>query len=117
MRFVTSFLIAALAACTTTPAETIGEESFIPYAGTDGIVEWQVAGEDALYVRALTGGWYLLRTMGRCSTLRTAVSLGFQTSGPDQLDRHGSLIAEGRRCPLFSVTRSDEPPLLARRKN
>ena len=71
---------------------------------------------DTLYVRGGNGDWYLVRTTNRCSRLRSALGLGFQTSALDQLDRHGAILVEGVRCPVASVTRSSGPPKKARRK-
>lgn len=96
-------------ACTATAAVP-SEETEIPYANRDGIVEWEAAGDGILYVHALTGGWYRIRTMGRCSRLRTAVALGFDTSPMGQLDRHSAIIAGGHRCPIVSVVRAEGPP-------
>jgi hypothetical protein len=111
------FALALLAGCAGAQAPPDPDETYIPFVKSDGIVEWQAASDDALYVKALTGGWYLVRTMGPCRVLRTALTVGFETSGPDELDRHGALRAEGRRCPVASVKRSNEPPPRARRRN
>jgi hypothetical protein len=95
------------------PATAVGDapkETYIPYANRDGIVEWEAVGNDILYVHALTGGWYIVRTLGGCSHLRTAVSLGFQTSVEGELDRNSAILAEGQRCPVASVTRTSGPP-------
>ena len=102
----------ACAAAATVPSE----ETEIPYANRDGIVEWEVAGDDLLYVHALTGGWYRVRTLGRCNRLKTAVALGFETSPMGQLDRHSAIRAGGHRCPIVSVVRADGPPPKKKRK-
>jgi len=98
------------ATCATGVAAEETEEAEIAYANRDGIVEWEVAGDNLLYVHALTGGWYRVRTMGRCSRLRTAVTLGFATSALGQLDRHSAIIVRGHRCPVVSVVRAEGPP-------
>ena len=104
-------LAAALGGCATDDrgASTAGE-TYIPFVSSQGIIEWKRAGEDALYVRAITGDWYLVRTMGRCSGLATTLGIGFEATGIGQFDRGGAIIAEGRRCPVTSVRRSDPPP-------
>ncbi len=89
---------------------TAGQETFVPFAGSDGIVGWRADGDRGLFIKALTGGWYYARTAHNCSRLRTAVSIGFVTVGSDDLDRFGSISAEGQRCQLESVTRSSPPP-------
>ena len=100
----------ALSACATSGGEVGSNEAAIPYVSSNGIVEWRPIGSDALYIRAITGDWFHVRTMGNCNRLRTATSLGFVTSALDQLDRHGTIIAEGQRCPLLSVVKSAPPP-------
>lgn len=107
---ILSATLLALAGAGATAAAVPSEETEIPYANRDGIVEWEAAGDDLLYVHALTGGWYRVRTMGRCSRLKTAYSLGFDTSPMGQLDRHSAIVADGHRCPIVSVVRADGPP-------
>lgn len=103
--------LAALAGCATAaPDGPAAGETSIPYVASNGIAEWQAEGDEALYIKDVMGQWYHVRTMGTCSRLRTAISLGFVTSALDHLDRHGAIIAEGQRCPLASVTRSGGPP-------
>ncbi|HEY0115581.1 MAG TPA: DUF6491 family protein [Allosphingosinicella sp.] len=93
-----------------TPAAPDAQETAVPDAGRDGILEWKADGDRALYLRSLTGGWYYARTANRCSRLNSASSLRFLTRGSRDLDRYGAVIAEGWRCPLVSVTRSGPPP-------
>lgn len=100
--------LALLGACQTT-AVAAGAETAIPYVNSNGIVEWKVVADDALYIRGIGGDWYLVRTAVRCPRLRTADTLGFVTQ-LDQLDRYGAILAQGQRCPLASVVRSGPPP-------
>jgi hypothetical protein len=102
----------ALCACATAvaaPPPAAGETS-IPYANRDGIIDWKVAGKDALYIQGMSGGWFYVRTMGLCPRLRTANALGFVTSAGGQLDRYSAILAEGMRCQVASVRRSEPPP-------
>ena len=106
--------VSLLAACTTAEAPLAAGETSIPYFGTTGILEWRAAGEDALYIRGDTGRWYLVRTSGLCSRLRSATTLGYETRGVRQIDRFTTLLVEGQRCPVASVVRSPPPPEPAR---
>ncbi|HEX8125037.1 MAG TPA: DUF6491 family protein [Allosphingosinicella sp.] len=111
MRNKTSLLLLILAGgCAGATAPSRIGETYIPYVSSNGVNEWRIASDNALYVRAITGGWYLVRTLGRCSALRYARTIGFETSALGQLDRHGALRVEQQRCPVDSVTRSDAPP-------
>jgi hypothetical protein len=103
----------ALAGCATSNEGGASGEVGIPFVASNGILEWRAASEDLLYIRGFDGKWYQARTMGKCARLLTATALSFDVNVPGELDRHGAIIAEGWRCPLASVTRSDAP--LARR--
>jgi hypothetical protein len=111
-----SVTVLALAAAGAAAAPAPSEETEIPYADRDGIVEWEAVGDDLLYIHALTGGWYRVRTLGRCNRLRTAHALGFVPSPMGQLDRHSAIIAGGQRCPIVSVVRAEGPPPKKQRK-
>ena len=99
---------AAVAGCAATPPPDPDQET-IPFVRSSGILEWEAAGPESLYVRGANGRWYLVRTMGPCR-LNTAQGLRFQTSAGDQLDRHGAIVAEGFRCPVESIVASEGPP-------
>jgi hypothetical protein len=100
-------ILAALLAAAAPPA---GAETAIPFVRSQGILDWQAAGDDGLYVRGYDGRWYLVRTTNRCPRLVDAVTLGFVESAIDQLDRHGAILAQGERCPIASVTLAAAPP-------
>jgi hypothetical protein len=102
--------IALIGGCATSGEDAAGNETFIPNVAGNGIAQWRAVSKDRLYIRAVTGEWYLVRTMGTCSTLTQALSLGFEPSAQGRLDRYGAILAEGRRCPVESVTRSEAPP-------
>ena len=109
-------LLAAAGCATVDPAPPAsGPETYIPYAGRDGITEWRIAGKDGIYARALTGGWYLVRLTGSCAGLRSEMPLMFETT-QGRLDKFSAIIVEGEYCPVESVTRLEgEPPRDPRR--
>jgi len=96
------------------PTETAGETA-IPFISSLSDIEWKAVGKDAAYIRGGRGEWYLVRTSNRCTRLRAATAIGFETSALNQLDRHGALLVQGQRCPIASVTRSGPPPKKAKR--
>jgi hypothetical protein len=101
------------AACSTVDAGPHGDataEASIPFVASNGISEWRVAGAGAVYIRSISGHWYLARTMNRCSALQSAITLGFVTSALGELNRYGAILAEEQRCPLGSLVRSEPPP-------
>jgi hypothetical protein len=91
-------------------APAAGQETIIPYVRSQGVIEWKVAAADALYIRGMNGKWYYVRTQAACPRLRTAQALGFVASPGDRLDRYSTIIAEGWRCQVASITRSSPPP-------
>jgi len=102
--------LAALALINTQPSAPATRESYVPYAGSDGIVGWKADGERGVFIKGLVGGWHYAATSNRCGRLRTATNIGFITRGSSDLDRFGALLVEGSYCPLRSVVRSAPPP-------
>jgi len=88
----------------------IGEETSIPFATSNGIQDYKADGDRGLYIRDIKGRWYYARTMGPCSRLQSADTIGFEVSASDRLDRFGALRAQGWRCQLASVTHANAPP-------
>ena len=84
-------------------------ETAIPFASSNGIADWQVAADNLVYIKAINGDWFLVRTIADCPRLHTARALGFVTRS-GQLDRHGAILAEGDRCAVDSVVQSGAPP-------
>ncbi|HEX8381036.1 MAG TPA: DUF6491 family protein [Allosphingosinicella sp.] len=112
MRKTLTLLILGLTAAAAAPAaarERNGE-TVIPFMSSLNAVEWKAASDDSLYLRGPKGDWFFIRTMNRCTRLRSSPGIGFQTSARDQLDRHGAILVQGVRCPVESITRSDGPP-------
>ncbi|MBY8822013.1 DUF6491 family protein [Sphingomonas colocasiae] len=106
--------VPALAERTPTP---IGQEAEIPFANRDGIQDYRALDDRGLYIRSITGEWYYARTMGRCARLRSANTIGFETPPGGTLDRTGALYAQGWRCQIDSLTRSEAPPRKAKRSS
>ncbi|MGH6780921.1 MAG: DUF6491 family protein [Sphingomonadaceae bacterium] len=105
------FIMAASSASAGEPRET-----GIPFVSKDGIQDFKADGDRGLFIRSINGNWYYARTMGPCSRLQTAITLGFETAGIDELDKNGTIIAQGWRCPLKSVTRTEAPPRKAKKR-
>jgi hypothetical protein len=93
----------------------VGEETSIPFADRDGIQDYKADADRGLYIRSITGEWYYARTMGKCARLQSANAIGFATAPGGKLDRTGALVAQGWRCQLDSLTRSEAPPKKAKR--
>ncbi len=101
-------VVAAVVPATATALVGSGDEAAIPFVRSDGIAEWKALDDRHLHIQASNGDWYLVRTMAPCRRLPGAITIGFETRN-DQLDRHGTLLVQGWRCPLESVRRSEGP--------
>ena len=116
MRRILSLMFLGLTAGTAAAAGEAPEETAIPFINSISNLEWKAVSNDSLYVRGGNGDWYFVRTANRCTRLRAANGIGFQTSRLGQLDRHGAILVQGVRCPVASIVRSDGPPKKAPRK-
>lgn len=100
----------------TARGEPTGPETSIPFADRDGIADYKAHGDHGLYIRSITGKWYYARTLAPCKRLKSASTVGFETSPGGKLDRFGALRAQGWRCQLASVVQSDAPPKKSRQR-
>lgn len=73
-------------------------------------IEWVADGEQGVFIRAYNGRWYYARTENACPRLASTQALRFVAAPNGDLDRYGAIVAEGWRCRLGSVVRSDGPP-------
>jgi hypothetical protein len=112
-KIMTLLIPSLLGAASAGAAEPAGEVA-IPFISSMSNVEWKAASDDSLYLRGPRGDWYFVRTSNRCTRLLTTLGIGFHTSALGQLDRHGAILAQGQRCPVASIVRSDGPPKKAR---
>lgn len=102
---------ASLAALAPSRAEPpAAPEASIPFVNHGGIRTFDAVGNDTLYIQDAHGRWYRADLMGYCPDLPYALSIGFDTRGPDTLDRYSTLIVSGQRCPIKSLVESGPPP-------
>ena len=105
-----TFLLALLAAAS--PADTPRlEEASIPFVGQPrSIRSFNAPSDDLIYLKDRQGRWYRAEIGGSCLGLRWANAIGYDTRGSLSLARGGSILVEGQRCMIVSLTRSDAPP-------
>ena len=89
-------------------------EASIPFVN-HGVWNWQADGSRGVYVQDQHRRWYYARLMSNCFDLPFAQAIGFETRGIDTLDRFGTVIVGGQRCPITSFTQSDGPPAKAKK--
>lgn len=105
-----AFLLALLAAAS--PADPPrSEEVSIPFVSHPrAIRSFRAPSDDLLYLRDRQGRWYRAEMGGPCIGLSWANAIGYDTRGSLSLGRGGSILVEGQRCMIVSLTRSDPPP-------
>jgi hypothetical protein len=86
------------------------EEVRIPLYRLGQFRTFRADGRETLYIRASGRQWYRVTTTGPCPNLPWARAIGVDARGSRTLDRFSMLIVEEDRCPVRSVTLSDEPP-------
>lgn len=85
-------------------------ETSIPFVNMGGIRDWQAVDDTTLYVQDNGRKWYLARLLSPCTDLTFATGIGFETRGVNRLDKFGSVVVGGQRCPLASFIASGPPP-------
>lgn len=105
-------LAAALAVpAAASPGEPPREEASIPFVTHPrAIRSFKAPTDDLLYLRDRQGRWYRAEIGGPCVGLSWANVIGYDTRGSLSLSRGSSIVVEGRRCLITSLTRSDPPP-------
>jgi hypothetical protein len=93
------------------PADKLGKETSIPFVGTIGLYNFEADSDRGVYLQDQQRRWYYARIGGVCTGLpfsnRIAVDTRF---GGSQLDRTGTLLVDGQRCHIDSLTASNGPP-------
>jgi len=91
------------------------KEASIPFVRHGGIFDWEVVDRETVYIQDRGRHWYVAKLMAPCQNLNFATRIGFVTDSSDRFDRFSSILAEGRKCQLDSLTASGPPPRKAHR--
>jgi hypothetical protein len=102
--------LSAPAAASPAPAAPVGQEARIPFAAFGGVRNFEPNGREAVYLQDRGRNWYLARLFAPCEGLPWAHSLGIDNRGSGSVDRFSTLLVEGERCQIQSLTRSGPPP-------
>ncbi|HEX8526723.1 DUF6491 family protein [Allosphingosinicella sp.] len=94
----------------------VAEEARIPFVQFRGIRDFRAEGRDLLYLQDRSRNWYRAELMGPCIGLPWARAIGVDTRGDSSFDRFSTLIVEGERCAISSLTRTSEPPPRRKRR-
>ncbi|HYE27399.1 MAG TPA: DUF6491 family protein [Allosphingosinicella sp.] len=112
MKSLACLVAAAVAAPTLAAAPPSGrEEVSIPFVSHPrAIRSFKAPRDDLLFLRDRRGRWYRAEIGGPCFGLSWAKVIGYDTRGSLGLARGGSILVEGQRCLITSLTRSEAPP-------
>ncbi len=103
---------AAAPAFASPPAPAVrGEEVSIPFVNQRRAIHtFEAPDESTLYLQDRARRWYRAELAGVCFGLSFAQAIGYDTRGSLRLDRGSSILVDGQRCMITSLTRSDGPP-------
>lgn len=120
MKKLTIVIAATFALLAATPGiaqAAARDDASIPFVGFGGIRNWTATDDSTVYLQASNDQWYEAELAGPCVGLPFAFGIGVDTRGSDRFDNFSSVIVDGQRCPVASVTKVAGPPALeARRK-
>jgi hypothetical protein len=108
--------LALLAICATgsaaigAPPAAPDEEVRIPFAQFGAIRSFHAVGDDVVYLQGRRRTWYRAQLHGPCLGLGSALRIGLDQRYSATLDNSSTLIVDGERCAIQSITRSGPPP-------
>jgi hypothetical protein len=85
-------------------------ETSIPLINQGGVRDWQVVGDDKVFIQDSKGKWYVATLAAPSPDLPYATAIGFETKGVDKLDKFGAIVVSGTRYQLASLVESGPPP-------
>jgi hypothetical protein len=93
------------------PPEQIGKETSIPFIRTENLYTFETDGNRGAWLQDQRRRWYYAKVLGPCLGLGFATRIGVDTRfNGGSLDRTGTLLVDGQRCPIDSLTASAGPP-------
>lgn len=90
-------------------AEADAAQVSIPFADLGGIRSYQASSNDALLLEGRNDQWYRAELFGPCPGLQFDDAIGFVLEPSGRFDRFSSIIVDGQRCSVRSLTRTAEP--------
>ncbi|HEX8573612.1 MAG TPA: DUF6491 family protein [Allosphingosinicella sp.] len=86
-------------------------ETSIPFVSQPrSIRSFKAPTDDLVYLKDRRGRWYRAELGSTCVGLRWANAIGYDARGGLSLSRGSSILVEGQRCMIVSLTRSEPPP-------
>jgi hypothetical protein len=93
------------------PPEQIGKETSIPMLRSQNLYNFETDGDRGAWLQDQQRRWYYAKVLAPCLGLGFATRIGVDTRfNGGSLDRTGTLLVDGQRCPIDSLTASAGPP-------
>jgi hypothetical protein len=91
--------------------EQIGKETSIPFIRSQNLYNFETDGDRGAWLQDQRRRWYYAKVLGPCLGLGFATRIGVDMRfNGGSLDRTGTLLVDGQRCPIDSLTASAGPP-------
>lgn len=88
---------------------SIGPQASIPFVDHGNIRDFHAVSDDTVYLQAGNRRWYRADLFGPCFGLPYANGIGVDARPTGTLDRFGTIIVDGERCKIESLTPADSP--------
>ena len=83
----------------------------IPFIAFDNLYTFEADSDKGVWLQEQSRRWDYAEVLGPCTGLPFATRIGVDTRfGGSQLDRTGTLLVDGQRCSLASLTATNGPP-------
>lgn len=81
----------------------------IPFVGHGNIRDFHAVNDDTVFLQARNRQWYRADLIGPCFGLPYVSVIGVDARPIGTLDRFGTIIVDGERCKIGSLTPSESP--------
>lgn len=100
---------AAVAGSTAT-SDTPAPQASIPFVNHGNIRSFHAVDDETVYLQAMNRKWYKADLIGPCTGLPYATGIGVDARPMGILSRFGTIIVDGERCKIGSLTVAEAPP-------
>lgn len=104
-----SALVAGCAGGTDYASAPIGPQASIPFADHGNVRDFHAVSDDTVFLQTRNRQWYRADLIGPCMGLPYAIGIGIDARPQGTLDRFGTILVDGQRCKIGSLTPSDSP--------
>jgi hypothetical protein len=93
----------------TSGSSMTGAQASIPFAHLGNVRDFHAVNDDTVFLQARNRQWYRADLIGPCFGLPYANGIGIDARPHGTLDRFGTIIVEGERCKIGSLTPAPSP--------